>query len=297
MNPVLTRFSVFVATSTLVVASCTLHATGQDSPRKSNQAGADDSRTAPAKTGSGNETAGDASAGIDTGAVKDADGKADPKAKSKSKPEEEFVRKTDAEWRKVLTKTQYMVTRLKATEPAFSGKYATGHFRGTFLCVCCDAELFGAASKFESGTGWPSFDRPATAKSIARAMDYGGLEPRVEVTCRRCGAHLGHVFDDGPTVTGLRFCINSAAIKLKPPDGESSSSKGSNRSTSKASAKGRAKAKSTSKSKARAKPALPSNGSRESTDSPDSPGASQNSDPGANRSKAQAANPPSDPTP
>ena len=145
------------------------------------------------------------------------------RTKAKAKAEPEFVRKTDAEWRKILTKMQYMVTRQKATEPAFSGKYATGHFRGTFLCVCCDAEVFNAQNKFDSGTGWPSFDRPANARAIGREMDYGAFEPRVEVMCRRCGAHLGHIFDDGPTITGLRFCINSAAIKLRPPEGESAS--------------------------------------------------------------------------
>ena len=126
-------------------------------------------------------------------------------AKAQAKPEPEFVVKTDAEWRRILTRAQYAVTRQKATEQPCSGKYATGHFRGMFLCVCCDAPLFTADAKFESGTGWPSFDRPASVRAILTALDYGEIEPRVEVMCRRCRAHLGHVFDDGPTLTGLRL--------------------------------------------------------------------------------------------
>jgi peptide-methionine (R)-S-oxide reductase len=143
-----------------------------------------------------------------------------------------------------------MVTRQKATEPAFSGKYATGHFRGTFVCTCCDAELFNAQNKFDSGTGWPSFDRPSSAKAIAREMDYSAGEPRVEVMCRRCGAHLGHVFDDGPTVTSLRFCINSVSIKLRPPDDEAAST---DRSAGRTSSKGRTKSRAKSTAKAKAK--------------------------------------------
>src|SRR5262245_15628860 len=133
--------------------------------------------------------------------------------------EPEFVRKTDEEWRKILSPAEYMVTRLKETEPAFTGKYASGHFRGTFHCVGCGAALFSAQHKFESGTGWPSFWRPVDPKAIQRAFDNSEAEPRIEVTCRRCGAHLGHVFDDGPPPTGLRFCINSVALKLRPPAG------------------------------------------------------------------------------
>jgi peptide-methionine (R)-S-oxide reductase len=113
-----------------------------------------------------------------------------------------------------------------------------------FHCVCCDAALFGADAKFESGTGWPSFDRPASIKAIQTAWDYGEIEPRVEVMCRRCGAHLGHVFDDGPTLTRLRYCLNSAALKL-----ESTTSQGALKTVSRsASSNSKAKAKPKSKS-------------------------------------------------
>jgi peptide-methionine (R)-S-oxide reductase len=114
----------------------------------------------------------------------------------------------------------YLVTRQKATEPAFSSRLATSHPRGTFLCACCDAELFKSQHKFDSGTGWPSFWQPASIKAIEQAPDNTEAEPRIEVMCRRCGAHLGHVFNDGPPPTGLRYCINALSLKLKPPDGD-----------------------------------------------------------------------------
>jgi peptide-methionine (R)-S-oxide reductase len=129
--------------------------------------------------------------------------------------EPDHVYKTNEQWQKLLSYDQFMVTRMRATEPAFSGKYSHGHFKGTFLCVCCGAKLFDAGTKFESGTGWPSFWKPVSTAAIGTARDTSdSAEVRVEVSCRRCGAHLGHVFDDGPPPTGLRFCINSVAIRL-----------------------------------------------------------------------------------
>ncbi len=126
----------------------------------------------------------------------------------------ERIFKTNDEWRKLLTHDQFLVTRMKATEPPFSGKYATGHFKGTFLCVCCGAKLFDARHKFDSGTGWPSFWRPLIPQNLEESIDRSEIEPRIEVTCTRCGAHLGHVFSDGPPPTGLRYCIDSLSLKL-----------------------------------------------------------------------------------
>ena len=118
-------------------------------------------------------------------------------SKSAAKEPERIFR-TNEEWRKLLTAEQFMVARMKATEQPFSGKYASGHFKGTFVCVCCGAKLFDASNKFESGTGWPSFWRPVSEKALDTAMDYSEpAEARVEVACHRCGAHLGHVFQDG----------------------------------------------------------------------------------------------------
>jgi len=124
------------------------------------------------------------------------------------------VTKTDAEWRKLLTPGQYAVTRQAETEPAFSGKLLKNHIKGVYECVCCDTPLFSSRTKFESGTGWPSFYAPYAEKNVDKAVDYKLGYARVEVMCSTCGAHLGHVFDDGPPPTGLRFCMNSLALKF-----------------------------------------------------------------------------------
>jgi peptide-methionine (R)-S-oxide reductase len=125
------------------------------------------------------------------------------------------VVKTDAEWRKQLTPEQYAVLREKDTERAFTGVYWNNHKPGTYLCAGCGLELFSSKTKFESGTGWPSFWRPLTSQRVTQQRDADG--ERTEVLCARCGGHLGHVFDDGPRPTGLRYCMNSVALKFVPP--------------------------------------------------------------------------------
>ncbi len=128
----------------------------------------------------------------------------------------EKITKTDEEWKKLLTPEQYQVARKGGTEPAFTGKYWKTKEPGTFLCACCGQELFDSQTKFDSGTGWPSFSQPVDANAVVEHADNTYGMRRTEVRCARCDAHLGHVFPDGPVPTGQRYCMNSASLALKP---------------------------------------------------------------------------------
>src|SRR5687767_13329634 len=134
---------------------------------------------------------------------------------AQKKTEKFAVVKTDAEWKKQLTDEQYRVSRKHGTEAPFTGKYLDNHEKGIYKCVACGQPVFSSETKFESGTGWPSFWQPVKKENVGETRDYSFGMERVEVHCSSCGGHLGHIFNDGPKPTGLRYCINSASLAFE----------------------------------------------------------------------------------
>jgi len=129
------------------------------------------------------------------------------------------IERTDAEWRQLLSPEEYQILRQKGTERPFTGRYYHTKEPGTYVCAACGNELFSADTKYESGSGWPSFYAPVAEEAVATETDQSHGMVRTEAMCARCGSHLGHVFEDGPAPTGLRYCMNSVSLKLKPRDG------------------------------------------------------------------------------